>query len=245
MRKIIIFLILICTSKLYGANFETQKDSYFGRVRTKIIWSIASGLSTGSANGFLGLRDGFAGDAELLRFVGRIKPEHRIFEYIWMSLGFGYNLYEDDNNMYEVLTDQVCMGVGLKISDKGFWRNITPYIGGGAGYGAVFHRTGINSDDPEVTVNDGVVYLQTGGMEFKLFNTITLFVEEKYIWGTILDKRNYIPLEYEHDDWQENVPLEKSFARKEIDMHQFTIKAGIRFYWGQNMFWFFPFFWEK
>ena len=72
MVRITMLLLLFFVTTLYGTDFETQQDSYFGHVRTKIVWSGASGLSTGSANGFLGMKNGIAGDVELGKF-GTVK----------------------------------------------------------------------------------------------------------------------------------------------------------------------------
>lgn len=248
MRTIIILFMLFFAACLYGDDFEIQEDSYFSPPRTKIIWSIASGISSGSANGFLGMNNGMAGDAELIRFVGRVKPGHRFFEYIWATFGINYNLYEYDTYMYETISEQLVMGIGIKLSDEGLLKHITPYLGAGGGYGAILERLGLDSDAPQMEAYDGAFYIQTGGIEFKLINTFTLFIEEKYIWGKILaSKHNYIPYEYGDDEGRAytDVPPDRSFSSNKMDLSQVLIKAGIRFYWGQNMFWMYPFFWEK
>ncbi len=194
MRILIIILLLTFTTVLYADDFENQEDSYFSPPRTKIVWSMASGMGFGSANGFLGMNNGISGDVELFRIIGSIKPENIFFKYIWMTFNLNYNLYENEGapNMYEVLSEHLIMGIGLKLSDEGFLKYFTPYLGAGAGYGAVFHRTGLDSDTPEMNINDGVFYAQAGGIEIKLINNLSFFIEEKYIWGTIIQDNNYI-----------------------------------------------------
>ncbi len=245
MKKIIIFLVLIFAVNLYGQVFETQEDSYFGHTRTKMIFSLALGLSSGSANGFLGLGNGFSGDLEYIRLVGRIKPAAWYIKYFFLTMGLSYNLYETDTSMYEIISDQFMAGLGFKMGNKGIWEDITLYLGGGAGFGLLLSRTGLNTGSVNMSDSDGAIYLQNAGIEYKLSDTITFFVEEKYMWGKIPGNDNYIPDKYEHMGGNNKIEPGDTFDRNLIDMSQITMKLGVRLYWGQNLFWFFPFFWEK
>ncbi len=256
MRKLfyILIFILICTC-LYAEkededdNFITQRDSYFRSERTKLIWSIASGFGSGSAHGYRGLSSGWIADLELIRLVGEIKPENKFFKYFWLTFGANYTEYEDDHNIYELIYNKGCIGVGFQLQKQGFWEDIIPYFGGGGGFGIHMNKFGVDSSSPLKETGTWVFYMQVAGLEYRMTETVTFFIEENYTWGKLQslsrEDTNYIPDKYDYSNEREIVSSDASFYKDDVTMRQLTIRAGFRFYWGQNMFWFFPFFWEK
>ncbi len=257
MRKILVVLVLLLFITFVQAEeFITQDDSYFGPSRTKIIWSISSGISSGSAHGYRDLNNGMNVGLELFRLVGNIRPESRFFRYVWLTILTDYNLYENDRNIYELLINQFYGGVGFNLENKGFFKNIIPYFGGGMGFGFHWNKFDINFNEPFTESGNWTFYMAVAGMEYNVSDRISFFMEANYLWGSLnsIDKdegSNYIPDEYDRDDKHNGnddyaeVPGNMSFSREEIEMRQLTIKAGVRFYWGLDMFWFFPFFWEE
>ncbi len=234
MKKLTVLLFFIFMTTMQVAGFETQKDSYFSGGRTMIDWSLGCGLGSGSATGFLGMNNGTSGELEMFRLVGRIRPAGRFLEYVWLKWGISYDLYEDSNNIYEMMSEEISLGVGFNLAEKGFLKNITPYIGGGVGYGMIVHKRDILSS-PSSSMSDGILYMQSAGIECKVFDMVTLFIEEQFKWGSVLDdaaRENYIPSKY--DNYSGNVLTVQpgqNFDRKEIERNQLTIRAGLRFYW--------------
>lgn len=263
----IIYIVLICCSLslgLFADEFEVQEDSYFGDYRTKMIWTLGTGVGSGSAHGYLNINNGLTADIELLRIMGHIEPESRFFKYIWCSIGGNYNLYEYNNNLYELAFGRVTGGVGINIQKSGIWEKMVPYIGGGIGYG--IHSSKFNVNAAASTESGSwIFYLQVFGLEYRVTKNVAFFVEQNYIWGSLQsisgDNTTYIPDKYD-DDYYDNggddgdnngnssssstsVPSHMSFVRNESDMRQLTVKLGVRFYWGLDMFWMYPFFWEN
>ena len=104
MKKFLIILfIMYLINFIYADDFLPQNDSYFGERRTKIIWTLGSGVSSGSAYGYQEQQNGFTGDLELFRTIGRIKPENFLLKYIWLSGSIHYSLYEDDTSINEFI----------------------------------------------------------------------------------------------------------------------------------------------
>ncbi|MBU1077371.1 MAG: hypothetical protein KKH98_08775 [Spirochaetes bacterium] len=258
MRKVFLLIIFLVTSS-FGADFQPQHDTYFGPERTKIIWSLGSGLGAGSAHGYLGMNNGFSGELEFLRLVGEVDPENRYVKYLWLTLSEYYSLYEDENNFTEFILGQVNLGIGLNLNDKGVFKNVIPYFGGGMGFGMSRSSFDITSDDPYSVQGDWLTYSAVGGLEYRATKMIVFFVETKYLWGSLLsdmggEDSNYIPDAYSSDgddsgggnnSRYQQVADGYTFARDEVEIRQLTVRAGLRFYWGQDMFWFYPFFWEK
>ncbi|MDD5065493.1 MAG: hypothetical protein PHF84_00465 [bacterium] len=204
-------------------------------------------MSSGLADGYLGLHNGASYDIDWIRLTGKIKPANRIFENIWLNGSISYNLYEGEDVIHEILGLHLVLGAGFRMAESGFFGDMVPYIGAGAGFTGLFSRYQINSGSPVMEDNQGLSYIQQGGLEYRLTDTLVVFIEEKYIWGSIKRRKNYIP-DYYGDDSKgsdSSFDEEYTFDRNQIKLRQFTLKAGVRFYWGQNMFWFFPFFWEK
>lgn len=246
MKKTVIFLFFICTASLAADDFETQNDSYFSRMRPRLVWSLAAGAAAGAAGGYAGLRGGSSYGADWLRLTGSTLPENRFFHYIYLTGCVSYNLYEENGNIHEMLGSHGIMGIGLKISPEGFWNNIIPYAGAGLGYTHVFDRLAGNADYAEVFDTGGMSYVQQAGVEVRLAPRIAFFLEEQYTWADLTCNENYIPyVIHNKDHWDERLGASGTFDRNVIRLRQLTIKAGFRFTWGEDMFWFFPFFWEK
>lgn len=236
--SIIFFILLISIVK--ADDFMIQKDSYFVPLRSKIFWTLGSSLGFGNGWGYRDVSMG-AGSLELLRFIGRVKPEPLIFEYIWCSIVAEYGVYQNNTRIDEIIASYSAMGLGFKLNNNTYPWKFVPYIGFGLGSCAIINKRDINTSNPEEYVNGGdLMYVEVFGIEWYLSKEISLFIEQSFMWGTILIGDNYIP------DWEDiyGATLEDgTFKKREIDFRYFKIYIGARFYWGQNMFWFFGF-WE-
>ena len=143
--------------------------------------------------------------------------------------------------------EQIIGGMAFNLADRGLLKRFNPYIGFGGGYGAAMVRFNIDTNDPDISADDGFMYVHAGGMEIKIADQFSIFIEEKYIWGTLkVNRDKSISSYYQHEETEIIYTEEDlSFNKQTLNLNQILIKTGIRFYWGQDMFWMYPFFWEK
>jgi len=236
-EMIIIFLLLLINIG-QADDFMTQKDSFFVPPRTRIFWTIGSGMGLGNGFGY-GSGPMGAGEIELLRIIGRVKPEPLIFEYIWSSSTIEYGVYQDNTKIDEIFTAYTAMGLGFKLNNNTYPWKFVPYLGFGMGSCGVMNKREINTSDPEVNFEGGnLMYVEVLGLEWYLSRELSFFIEQSFMWGTILITDEYIPSW--HDVYESNIN-DGTFKKREIDLRYFKIYLGARFYWGQDMFWFFGF----
>ncbi len=239
MKKFILIIVLLLNFNLLLADeFKIQRDSYFVPLRSKIYWTLGNGASFGSGYGYGGGTMGM-GYIELLRILGKVKPAPSLIEYIWASLVVGYGNYESSDTIEEFAPGYFAIGLGLKINNNDYPLKFVPYGGFGLGSAGLFTKYDIHSSNPSSTARGGdLLYVEIAGLEWYISKELSIFIEQSYSWGTFYDDKNFFP---NWDDFS-NVPLsDGSFKRYEIPVRQFKISIGTRFYWGQDMFWWFWF----
>ncbi len=247
-KSIFVFFVFIAAVNFgFGADFTEQKDSYFGYHKTKIFWTIGNGIkggfSHGLVNGLSASTKGFE-----TRIKGYTKPANKYIQYIYTTINIDYNYYnnEQDKVKNEIFYTYSVFGLGIEL-----FNNFTVYAGGGAG--AVFeidryNVTAVNSDDIVWKYNMGMTYVVNLGVEYYLSKMISLYIDEKYFYNSIDDNSKFIPdklFSYSSADQGEKIIDDgDSFEKKSINFSELSFSIGVRFYWGQDMFWFGSF-WEK
>ncbi len=244
----VLFFVFIWTGLVTGKSFITQKDSYFGYHRTKIFWTIGNGVSTGWSqgliNGLAALRRSFD-----TRIKGYVKPEKGYIKYFYMDIIGDYSLYEDieQDNIHELLYLYSIFGLGFNIID-----NTVLYGGLGAGRVLKIDRFGVSNPDNVIDTSDsGMTYVVNMGVEYYLSKMISIYIDEKYFYNRIKDTSKFIPAKYDNYRWLDGSNVDApviddgdNFNEKVVAFSELSFSIGVRFYWGQDMFWLGGF-WEK
>ncbi|MBN1898842.1 MAG: hypothetical protein JW827_08705 [Spirochaetes bacterium] len=229
-RSIISLLILFLMVPALGAEeFNTQQDSFFASSRPRVLWAVGTSFSMGSGfgygNGTMGM-----GNLCIIRLVSKIRPRPLIFEYLWLGINEGYSLYEDEKNIDELIPFYGSLGVGFNIGKRSFPFNFIPYLGFGMGGVAGFNRTGVDTDNVNVTdFSPQVMYTQIFGLEWYVSQEIAVFIEQRYLWAWLLsNEEEFIP---EWHDTSNRSIIEGSYSKEESLIRQFSISLGVTFYW--------------
>ncbi len=218
---------------IWAYEFKTQKDSYFVPLRTKIFWTLGSGIGLGNGFGY-GSGTMGTGNIELVRILGKIKPQPFWFEYVWSMLAIGYGVYQDEEKIDELIPFYTVLGFGVKLNNKTYPWKFVPYTGFGTGIAAILNKKDIDTNNPQL---DGekcdLIYVEIFGIEWYISKEVAFFAEQRYLWGKVVVNDDYIPNMHDLEDVTIN---NSTFKKQELKIRQFNISIGVRFYWGLDIF---------
>ncbi len=247
---IIIILLLYGWKEVKADRFLPQKDSYFGYRRARIYWKMAFGVDMGISYKTGSEITSVNRNVEM-RTIGGITPDNSLIKYFYNSININYNLYNNEvlDNKNEVIIFNVIYGVGFKIN-----RKLSLYTGAGGGMVFNIDRFNVSAENEKdiiVNFNRGRNYIGNIGLEYEITRLLSFFIDSKISYNEWVDDSKYIPANIENYEEINNsnfsyriIDKGDSFKIVKDNTVQFNFSFGIRFYWGENMFWWLGF-WEK